>query len=310
MKKISSIVDYPPFEFNGKRIPITALICNEHLMQKEKKQNYNISIYTNQYGKNKNRSKSTPPSLRELLTDTYIITLTERTLPAKKISILLPFKNAVEKIRSKNREIINRRKSCYGSLFGQNQQKQMTNFPTTIEMHKKINGKEFALSSFAELLKKNQRKSTKRPSLARKLSKQMSLVEYDNMERPPSCKTPRESKIILFKKKNSTTQIKEKYIQGQKLKLFHFMNDSKSRKIQLSTIPFQNSIKPRGETMKLKTCMTELLSTQRSPTLSYRSTTYARPYQKQNELLSKLIKTEHKSRSHYFPKSPINAFGF
>ncbi|CAD8055360.1 unnamed protein product [Paramecium primaurelia] len=176
MKKISSIVDYPPFEFNGKRIPITALICNEPLMQKEKKQNSNINIYTNQYGKNKNRSKSTPPSLRELLTDTYIITLTERTLPAKKISILLPFKNAVEKIRSKNREIINRRKSCYGSLFGQNQQKQMTNFPTTIEMHKKINGKEFALSSFAELLKKNQRKSTKRPSLARKLSKQMSLV--------------------------------------------------------------------------------------------------------------------------------------
>lgn len=48
----------------------------------------------------------------------------------------------------------------------------MINFPTSIEMHKKINGKEFALSSFAELLKKNQRKrSTKHPSIVRKLSK-------------------------------------------------------------------------------------------------------------------------------------------
>lgn len=46
------------------------------------------------------------------------------------------------------------------------------NFPTSVEMHKKINGKEFALSSFADLLKKNQRKSTtKRNSIVRKLSK-------------------------------------------------------------------------------------------------------------------------------------------
>ncbi|CAD8062346.1 unnamed protein product [Paramecium sonneborni] len=287
---------------------MTALICNEPQLQKEKKLNYNLMICSNQC--KTNRSKSTPPSLRELQTDTFTITLTERTLPQKKISILLPLKNAVEKIRSKNREIFTRRKSCYGIIFGINQQKQMINFPTSIEMHKKINGKEFALSSFAEILKKNQRKSTKRPSIARKLSKQMTLIEYDNMERPPSCKTPKETKITLFKKKNSTNLIKEKYIQGQKLKLFHFMNDSKSRKIQLSQIPFRNSIKPRGETLKLKTCMTELLSTQRSPTQSYRTTTYSRPYQKQNELLSKLIKTEHKSRSHYYPKSIINAFGY
>ncbi|CAK71600.1 unnamed protein product (macronuclear) [Paramecium tetraurelia] len=279
-------------------------------LQYEKQSNYKTTKYSNQCRQDKNRSKSTPPSLRELLTDTFTITLTERTLPSKKLSILLPFKNAVEKIRSKNREILTRRKSCYGTLFGNNQQKQMINFQTSIEMHKKINGKEFALSSFADLLKKNQRKSTKRPSLTRKLSKQMSLVEYDNMERPPSCKTPRESKVILFKKKNSTTQIKEKYIQGQRLKLSHFMNDSKSRKMQLNTIPFKNQIKSRGETMKLKTCMTELFSTQRSPISSNRTTTYTRPYQKQNELLSKLIRTEHKSRSNYFPKSTINAFGF
>ncbi|CAK76250.1 unnamed protein product (macronuclear) [Paramecium tetraurelia] len=308
MKNISSIVDYPPFEFTGKRIPIKALICNELSFPKETKPIQNFLIFSNQSGLK--RSKSTPPSLRELLTDAFTITLTERTLPSKRISILLPFKNAVEKIRSNNREIMARRKSCYGSLFGINQQKQMVNYPTSIEMHKKINGKEFALSSFAELLKKNQRKSTKRPSLARKLSKQMSLVEYDNMERPPTCKTPRETKIILFKKKNSSTLTKEKYIQGQKLKLFHFMNDSQSRKIQLNSMPFRNSIKHRGDTMKLKTCMTELLSTQRSPTSSYRTTTYERPYQKQNELLSKLIKTEHKSRSHYLPKSTFNAFGY
>ncbi|CAD8069214.1 unnamed protein product [Paramecium sonneborni] len=288
---------------------MTALICNEPQLQKEKKQNYNLMMCSNKC--RINRSKSTHPSLRELQTDTFTITLTERTLPAKKISILLPLKNAVEKIiRSKNREIFTRRKSCYGIIFGINQQKQMINFPTSIEMHKKINGKEFALSSFADLLKKNQRKTTKRPSIARKLSKQMSLIEYDNMERPPSCKTPRETKVTLFKKKNSTTLIKDKYIQGQKLKLFHFMNDSKSRKIQLSSIPFRNSIKPRGETMKLKTCITELQSTQRSPTLSYRTTTYSRPYQKQNELLSKIIKTEHKNRTYCYPKSTINAFGY
>lgn len=31
----------------------------------------------------------------------------------------------------------------------------MMNFPTIIEMHKKLNGKEFALSSFSDMLKKN-----------------------------------------------------------------------------------------------------------------------------------------------------------
>lgn len=33
------------------------------------------------------------------------------------------------------------------------------------------------------------------------------------MERPPSCKTPRDSKIFVTKKKVSTT-LKEKYMEG------------------------------------------------------------------------------------------------
>ncbi|CAD8094864.1 unnamed protein product [Paramecium sonneborni] len=139
-------------------------------------------------------------------------------------SYLQPLRNAVAKITEKRQEQLYRRKSTYGQLFGELTKKEMCNLPTLIEQHKQYNKKELALTSFALMLERKQRKKTTR-KLSKKLSKQESIIEFDNMERPPSCVTPPKSIQIPIKPKLKTKiQLeKEKYLKDQDFKMGHFL---------------------------------------------------------------------------------------
>ncbi|CAD8100214.1 unnamed protein product [Paramecium sonneborni] len=138
-------------------------------------------------------------------------------------SYLQPLRNAIAKIIEKRQEQQCRRKSTYGQLFGELTKKEMCNHPTLIEQHKQSSKKELALTSFALMLERKQRKKTTR-KLSKKLSKQESIIEFDNMERPPSCVTP--PKLVLTPKPQLKSKIqlaKEKYLKEQYFKIGHFL---------------------------------------------------------------------------------------
>ncbi|CAD8078552.1 unnamed protein product [Paramecium primaurelia] len=209
---------------------------NQHLIVKNKTNNQPKKRKLLFLKKKKQNSNSLPHSYRiPQLDDVQYQTTLSLTERIKK-RYFQPLKNAVAKITEIRQQQLPRRKSTYGILFGQLTQKEMQNFPTAIEQHKQINKQELALTSFAIMLERKQRKQTTR-KLSKKLSKQESLVEYDNMERPPSCKTP--PKIILTSKPKSKSKIqleKERYFKWLDLKMFHFQ----SNKLQKNNMPQQN----------------------------------------------------------------------
>ncbi|CAK78460.1 unnamed protein product (macronuclear) [Paramecium tetraurelia] len=149
-------------------------------------------------------------------------------------SYLQPLRNAVAKITEQRQEQQYRRKSTYGQLFGEMTKKEMGNLPTLVEQHKQFNKKELALTSFALMLERKQRKKTTR-KLSKRLSKQESIIEFDNMERPPSCITP--PKIVQTPKpqlKSKNKLKKEIYLKDQDFKFGHFLTGrlQQSKKLQ------------------------------------------------------------------------------
>ncbi|CAD8205885.1 unnamed protein product [Paramecium octaurelia] len=149
---------------------------------------------------------------------------TDKQIQTKKFINLKPLKKAIEKITQIRQQQQSRRKSAYGEFFGELTQKQMENLPTSIEQHKQINGQRFALTSFADILERKKRKrTTKRQSLLRKLSKQESLVEYDYLERPPSCKTPPKQIIIKQQPKQKIESTNAKIIKQLDKKMINFL---------------------------------------------------------------------------------------
>ncbi|CAK88963.1 unnamed protein product (macronuclear) [Paramecium tetraurelia] len=196
--------------------------------------------------KKKQKSKSLPPSCRipQMEDDQQFTTLT--LIERLKKRYFQPLKNAVAKITEIRQQQQSRRKSTYGLMFGQLTSKEMLNLPTVIEQHKQVNKQELAIASFAIMLERKQRKKTTR-KLSKKLSKQESLIgiiqlllfkEYDNMERPPSCKTP--PKLILTSKPKVKSKLqleKERYFKGLDLKMCHFL----SSKLQQNVLPQEKS---------------------------------------------------------------------
>ncbi|CAK62358.1 unnamed protein product (macronuclear) [Paramecium tetraurelia] len=285
--------------FNGKRIPMKVLdICQDQTDQ--------IPITKSKSAtKQHYRSKSTPSSFSELQISNNE---NQNNLPTKN-SLLIPFRKAVQKISSQTKNANPRRKSCYGSLFGNIQQKQIDHLPTVIEMHRRINGKEFALSSFTQLLKKSQRNSPQCLTSKNKIIQEEFVVEHDTMERPPTCKTIQNYKTLKVSQKLSLhSSLKCSSYEWQQQKFSCFRNDSKSRKIKLSSIPFINSVKSRKQTIKLQSCLSELLIAKGAVNSTYRSMQQESPYQKQKEFLQKQIKFELKSRSIHNTKAMISVF--
>ncbi|CAD8171474.1 unnamed protein product [Paramecium octaurelia] len=217
------------------------------------------------------------------------LTLTERI----RKRYFQPLKNAVAKITEIRQQQLPRRKSTYGLLFGQLTQKEMQSFPTTIEQHKQVNKQELALTSFAIMLERKQRKVTTR-KLTKKLSKQESLIEYDNMERPPSCKTP--PKVILTSKPQSKSKLqleKERYFKWLDLKMFHFQ----SNKLQKNVMPQQ----PQGVIQHFQT--QSCVSLRNLQVCSFTSSPRQKPRVKQSTEVN-LTLTKQKSKSTLKPLRP------
>ncbi|CAD8178760.1 unnamed protein product [Paramecium pentaurelia] len=220
-------------------------------------------------------------------------------------SYLQPLRNAVAKITEQRQEQQYRRKSTYGQLFGELTKKEMCNLPTIVEQHKQFNKKELALTSFALMLERKQRKKTTR-KLSKKLSKQESIIEFDNMERPPSCITP--PKMVLTPKpqlKSKNQLKKEKYLKDQDFKIGHFLT-GRLQQNKKSQPELNNKIRyhcqtqscaslPNGQLSSFASSP-KVLTTIKSNTLaiiqdfkliSKKST--IRPYAKHNTLLLKQI---------------------
>ncbi|CAK94913.1 unnamed protein product (macronuclear) [Paramecium tetraurelia] len=244
--------------------------------------------------------------------------VTDKQKQTKKFINLKPLKKAIEKINQIRQQQQSRRKSAYGECFGELTQKQMENLPTSIEEHKQINGQRFALTSFADILERKKRKrTTQKPSLLRKLSKQESLVEYDYLERPPSCKTPPKQIIIKQQPKQKIESTKEKkvkqldkkminFLQGKPPEVQQFVQRRKAYTINYQvTTPQSLSIigNHRNSTLlpnlpinKVNRCQTNSYESKYSPQFSNRQIQNTdRPYVRYNKTLIKLIKSDIKN---------------
>ncbi|CAK93197.1 unnamed protein product (macronuclear) [Paramecium tetraurelia] len=253
--------------------------------------------------------------------DNFNLIPTEKQIQSKKIINLKPLKNVIEKIALMRQQDQPRRKSAYGDTFGQLTAKQQANLPTQIQQHRQIDGQRFALQSFAGILeRKKQQKTARKPSLLRKLSKQDTIVEYDNMERPPSCKTPPKQIIVKSIHKTKMEIEKEKYFKVQDFKMIQFLsgksqqlklqiNGNKALALNLQTTTQQSSsiianrrisnLFPKLPINKISRCITNPLENKIDPQLSSRSMNNQNtPYLTQNLKLTKKIQIELKNLSH------------
>ncbi|CAD8070315.1 unnamed protein product [Paramecium primaurelia] len=260
--------------------------------------------------------------------DEIIPQIIDKQMQTKKFINLKPLKKAIEKINQLRQEQQSRRKSAYGECFGEMTLKQLENIPTQIEQHKQINGSRFALTSFADILERKKRKrTTKRQSLLRQLSKQESLVEYDNLERPPSCKTP--PKQIIIKQQQPKQKLesqKEKQFKqlDKKMTIFllrkpsevkEFVQRKKAYTIQVTTPQsssltgnYRNStLIPNLPINKVYRCQTNSYEQKYAPQFSNRQIqNIDRPYIRYNKTLIKIIQSEIKNNSQNMQKSIHN----
>ncbi|CAD8089393.1 unnamed protein product [Paramecium sonneborni] len=309
--------DYPQFPFNARRV--SHLVLQQCTTPKSQK------LHVTDLHRKTLKKNSLIHCLRLLkgYTDDFNLNpiQTEKKIQSKKIINLKPLKNVIEKITLMRQQQQPRRKSAYGDTFGEMTAKQFSNLPTIIQQHRQIDGQRFALTSFADILeRKKQKRTTRKPSLLRKLTKQDTIVEYDNMERPPSCKTPPKQIVIRSIHKSQIELKKEKYLKIQDCKMIQFLaGKSEQLKIQINgnkaltlnvqtTTPQSSSIIanhrnsalfPTLPINKISRCITNPFDNKSGLQLSSRSmNSHHTPYLKQNQLLNKQIQSDLKNLSH------------
>ncbi|CAK73774.1 unnamed protein product (macronuclear) [Paramecium tetraurelia] len=309
-------IDYPQFQSNSRRV--SHLVLQQCITAKSQK----LQLFD--YQKKPTKKNSLIHCFRLLKGEKDDNTLnpiqTEKQIKSKKIINLKPLKNVIEKIALMRQQQQPRRKSAYGDTFGEMAAKQFSNLPTQIQQHHQIDGQRFALTSFADILeRKKQKRTTRKPSLLRKLTKQDTIVEYDNMERPPSCKTPPKYITIKSNHKSQIELDKEKYFKVQDCKMNQFlagkseqlkmlMNGNRALTFNLQiTTPQSSSIGNQRNSVlfptlpinKISRCITNHYENKIGFQLSSRSLKNQNtPYLKQNQMLTKLIRTELKNQSH------------
>ncbi|CAK86971.1 unnamed protein product (macronuclear) [Paramecium tetraurelia] len=316
------LIDYSSFPFTERRV--SHLVLNQITSESKTKirDDFKKTI-------KKNSLLHSMRMLKEHELDEPTPIVTEKQLQAKKFINLKPLKKAIEKITLMRQEQLSRRKSAYGDQFGEMTAKQFQNLPTTIEQHKQIDGQRFALTSFADILERKKRKrTTKKPSLIRQLSKQESLVEYDHLERPPSCKTPPKQIIIKQQLKSQLELTKEKqfkqfdkkmisFLSGKPAEVKEFVQRKKAYTINYQvTTPQSSSItgNHRNSTLfpslhinKFDRYQTNYYESKYAPQLSNRQIqNRVRPYITYNRTLIKFIKSEIKNGSQTMHKSIYN----